>query len=435
VRVTECGFAVDSHRASNMRTHGVVLALGAADATTDALLIDNSSRFLLECGLQPLVYHAVRAIASMKRHACSGITVVAAGDAHAGVLRECIARWRANDASGIFAANVDIDVMAVDEDADTARALAAAEASVDGRTTTLVVVHGDVVTDVALDDMLSHHMCAQAMATCALAGKRLWDVVETKAGRAPKGMRYVGVDAEEQKVVLLAGGERDEAMKRLKLHRSALNSNAEMVIRTDLTDAKVYALEARETFALLKEKTYLRSVQFDLMPYLCAEQFRAEGARAVAAFMVKPENYCVVVDSAKPALLEASREITSEFHHMNDKPLSKYDNVVDGSTVIGAKSTIGPGCAVGAQCSFKEKCSVKKSVILSDCEVGAGVKISNSLILRGAQIGDGAQIQGSIIGPSAVIGARATVKDSIVGAQYEVESDDDITSETLKRKD
>jgi len=416
-----------------MRAHGVVIAISPANDAFDALCDENASRFHLECGLHATAYHATRALCAMKRHACARITIVCSNANDTEAMKASVAKWRSRED---FTTSCEIAVVDVGEDGETARALAKAEASCDARTTTLVVVHADVVTDVALDDVVSHHMCAQAVGTIALAPKRPWDVVEFKAGRAPKGTRYVGVDAEEKKVVFLAGGERDESMKRLKLQRSVLNANAEMVIRTDLSDAKIYVLEARETFALLREKPYLRSVQYDLMPYLCAEQFRSiVDRRAVAAFMVKPESYCVVIDSAKPALLEASREIASEFHHLNEKPLSKYDNVFDHTSTIGTKTTIGPGCAVGPMCSFQEKCSVKKSVLVADVTLGAGVKIINSLILRGAQIGDGAQIQGSIIGPNAVIGARATVKDSIVGAEYEVESDDDITSETLKRKD
>ena len=165
-------------------------------------------------------------------------------------------------------------MVAADEGTDTARALAACERFADETTTTLLVVQGDVVTDVALDDVLSTHLVNAATATCALAKKRAWAEVETKAGRAPKGMRYVGLNADETRVVFLAGGEHDEAKKRLKLQRSALNATAEMVIRTDVIDVGIYALEARETFAALREKTYLKSLRFDLVPHFVAEQFR-----------------------------------------------------------------------------------------------------------------------------------------------------------------
>ena len=179
----------------------------------------------------------------------------------------------------------------------------------------------------------------------------------------------------------------------------------------------------------------MKSLRYDLIPHFVAEQFRGAKDAVVAAYMVPADKYCVAVNTAKPALLEVSREIASEFHHQNERPLSKYDNVLDHSTVVGSKSTIGPGCVVAEQCVLGDKCSVKKSVIAAECKIGSGVKIVNSLILRGAVIGDGSQIQGCVIGPGAIVGARVVVKDSIVGAGYEVADDEDVDGETLEKRD
>ena len=60
-----------------MRAHGVVLALERDAPFGDALLRDgDASRYDLECGMAPLAHHALRAIASMRRHRCEKITVV-----------------------------------------------------------------------------------------------------------------------------------------------------------------------------------------------------------------------------------------------------------------------------------------------------------------------------------------------------------------------
>ena len=52
--------------------------------------------------------------------------------------------------------------------------------------------------------------------------------------------------------------------------------------------------------------------------------------------------------------------------------MSKYENFVDPTVVIGGKSTIGPGCIVNAGTQFGEKCSVKRSVVGAGCHVGTG---------------------------------------------------------------
>lgn len=367
-----------------MRARGIVLALGGAREFGDALLEDGvASRFALECGARPLVYHALRAIARASRYACEKITVVCEGDAHAAIVRECASAWALE-----WGTTPTIEVTAVDEGAGGGDALAAAtrdDEAAEMKDTALIVVNGDVVMDVDVDDVVSAHFVREATATCVLAKRRAWGEVERKAGRAPKGMRYVGLSADEGTVAFLSGGKEDEAKKRLKLHRSALNNNGEMVIRTDLTDVGAYVLDGAETLRALRETPHLKSVRLDLVPHFVEEQFRGTTKGRVAAYIVKDDKYCVAVDSAKPALLETSKDIASEFHHLNEKPLSKYDNVVDPSVEIGAKSTIGPGCAVAARCTFKDKCSVKKSVIAAECQFGSAVKISNSLILRGAR--------------------------------------------------
>ena len=57
-----------------------------------------------------------------------------------------------------------MEVIAADDDAGSARGLALVE-EIAGDASTLIVVHGDVVTDVALDDVVSAHMCSAASAT------------------------------------------------------------------------------------------------------------------------------------------------------------------------------------------------------------------------------------------------------------------------------
>ena len=170
--------------------------------------------------------------------------------------------------------------------------------------TALIVVNGDVVMDVDVDDVVSAHFVREATATCVLAKRRAWGEVERKAGRAPKGMRYIGLSADEGTVAFLSGGKEDEAKKRLKLHRSALNNNGEMVIRTDLTDVGAYVLDGAETLRALRETPHLKSVRLDLVPHFVEEQFRGTTKGGVAAYIVKDDKYCVAVDSAKPALLE-----------------------------------------------------------------------------------------------------------------------------------
>lgn len=71
--------------------------------------------------------------------------------------------------------------------------------------------------DVVLDDVLSIYLVNVVMVMCVLVKKWVWVEVEMKAGRASKGMRYVGLNADEMCVVFFVGGEYDEVKKWLKL--------------------------------------------------------------------------------------------------------------------------------------------------------------------------------------------------------------------------
>ena len=133
-----------------MRARGIVLALGGAREFGDALLEDGvASRFALECGARPLVYHALRAIARASRYACEKITVVCEGDAHAAIVRECASAWAVE-----WGTTPTIEVTAVDEGAGGGDALAAAtrdDEAAEMKDTALIVVNGDVVMDVDVD--------------------------------------------------------------------------------------------------------------------------------------------------------------------------------------------------------------------------------------------------------------------------------------------
>ena len=162
-----------------------------------------------------------------------------------------------------------------------------------------------------------------------------------------------------------------------------------------------------------------------------------EGApRPCCAHLAPDDAYCARVDTVVPALLEVSREIAdgAVAAHLNGRRMSKYENFVDPSVVIGGKSTIGPGCIVGGGTSFGEKCSVKRSVVGAGCSVGSGVKLVNCVVMNRATIEDGATVQGSVIGPRAVIGSGASLRECAVQAEYEVEEGDDLRSETLQNR-
>ena len=451
-------------RRVTMSVQGVVLACGGERRFGD-LVTQDRPRHMLDLGFNPIVWHALQ---TLEHGGVKDVRLVARGD-HAASRFEA---WLREGYDG----GCDVRVVAAAEDADTADALRAAMPTANPDAQVLAVVAGDLVTDVRLSDVLATHVRGGAVATCLLAKRRAWNGLDMKVGRPPKGAHYVGLANDR----LLLMADEEDVDKVLKLRRPMLGRARDLVVHTDLLDAQLYVLDKARVSALLDAKPRMTSLQLDVIPALVRRQFKpgSEGNGSAPITSTRPEEtsnsdglmdavfgaagashpaasshdapttccahlapddaYCARVDTVVPALLEVSREIASsnpgDAAHLNGRKMSKYENFVDPTVVIGGKSAIGPGCIVGPGTSFGEKCSVKRSVVGAGCHVGNGVRLVNCVVMNRATIEDGATVQGSVVGPRAVIGAGASLRECLVEAEFEVEEGDDVRSETLQNK-
>ena len=451
-------------RRVTMSVQGVVLACGGERRFGD-LVTQDRPRHMLDLGFNPIVWHALQ---TLEHGGVKDVRLVARGD-HAASRFEA---WLREGYDG----GCDVRVVTAAEDADTADALRAAMPTANPDAQVLAVVAGDLVTDVRLSDVLATHVRGGAVATCLLAKRRAWNGLDMKVGRPPKGAHYVGLANDR----LLLMADEEDVDKVLKLRRPMLGRARDLVVHTDLLDAQLYVLDKARVRALLDAKPRMTSLQLDVIPALVRRQFKpgSEGNGSAPITSTRPEEtsnsdglmdavfgaagashpaasshdapttccahlapddaYCARVDTVVPALLEVSREIASsnpgDASHLNGRKMSKYENFVDPTVVIGGKSAIGPGCIVGPGTSFGEKCSVKRSVVGAGCHVGDGVRLVNCVVMNRATIEDGATVQGSVVGPRAVIGAGASLRECLVEAEFEVEEGDDVRSETLQNK-
>ena len=451
-------------RRVTMSVQGVVLACGGERRFGD-LVTQDRPRHMLDLGFNPIVWHALQ---TLEHGGVKDVRLVARGD-HAASRFEA---WLREGYDG----GCDVRVVTAAEDADTADALRAAMPTVNPDAQVLAVISGDLVTDVRLSDVLATHVRGGAVATCLLAKRRAWNGLDMKVGRPPKGAHYVGLANDR----LLLMADEEDVDKVLKLRRPMLGRARDLVVHTDLLDAQLYVLDKARVSALLDAKPRMTSLQLDVIPALVRRQFKpgSEGNGSAPITSTRPEEtsnsdglmdavfgaagashpaasshdapttccahlapddaYCARVDTVVPALLEVSREIASsnpgDASHLNGRKMSKYENFVDPTVVIGGKSAIGPGCIVGPGTSFGEKCSVKRSVVGAGCHVGDGVRLVNCVVMNRATIEDGATVQGSVVGPRAVIGAGASLRECLVEAEFEVEEGDDVRSETLQNK-
>ena len=451
-------------------TQGVVFALGG-EKRFGGLVTQDSPRCLLDLGFQPMAWYALRAL---ERANVLDVFLVAAGE-HAAARFETIVREQ-------YKGPCRVAVVAAAEDADSADALRAVADRLTSRS--VAVLSGDLVTDVALADVLDAHDSAggRAVATCVYARRRPWNAVETKTGRPPKGATYVGL-SDDSRLLFAADG--DDVDKILKLRRPMLSRVSSLEVRTDLADANMYVFRTETLTRLLTKEPKMRSLQLDAVPAMARRQFAPARASArdadanavgadfveesadanddaslmravfgvsadenekdgsilepsstVLAYLAPDTAYCARAETLAPAYSEMARELAAAdaAAHLLGRAPSKYENFVDTTVVIGARATVGPGCIVGKDAALGEKCSVKRSVVGEGASVGNGAKLINSVVMPRAVVEDGCVVQGCVVGPRAVVGAGTSLRECLVAAEYEVDEGEDFRGETLAEK-
>ena len=426
-------------------TQGVVFALGG-EKRFGGLVTQDSPRCLLDLGFQPMAWYALR---TLERANVLDVFLVAAGE-HSAARFEDFVRER-------YKGPCRVAVVAAAEDADSADALRAVADRLTSRS--VAVLSGDLVTDVALADVLDTHDSAgaRAVATCVYARRRPWHAVETKTGRPPKGATYVGL-SDDSRLLFAADG--DDVDKILKLGRPMLNRVSSLEVRTDLADANMYVFHTKRIARLLEREPKMRSLQLDAVPAMARRQFanadaaddaglmravfggvvsdETDAARkdTVLAYLAPDAAYCARAETLSPAYSEMARELAAadSAAHLLGRPASKYENFVAGSVVIGARATVGPGCIVNEDASLGEKCSVKRSVVGEGASIGSGAKLINSVVMPRAVVEDGCVVQGCVVGPRAVVGAGTSLRECLVAAEYEVDEGEDFRGETLAEK-
>jgi len=446
-------------------TQGVVFALGG-EKRFGGLVTQDSPRCLLDLGFQPMAWYALRAL---ERANVLDVFLVAAGE-HAAARFETFVREQ-------YKGPCRVAVVAAAEDADSADALRAVADRLTSRS--VAVLSGDLVTDVALADVLDAHDSAgaRAVATCVYARRRPWNAVETKTGRPPKGATYVGL-SDDSRLLFAADG--DDVDKILKLRRPMLSRVSSLEVRTDLADANMYVFRTESLTRLLTKEPKMRSLQLDAVPAMARRQFAPARASArdadandfandfveesadanddaslmravfgvsadenendakttVLAYLAPDAAYCARAETLAPAYSEMARELAAAdaAAHLLGRAPSKYENFVDTTVVIGARATVGPGCIVGKDAALGEKCSVKRSVVGEGASVGNGAKLINSVVMPRAVVEDGCVVQGCVVGPRAVVGAGTSLRECLVAAEYEVDEGEDFRGETLSEK-
>ncbi len=72
--------------------------------------------------------------------------------------------------------------------------------------------------------------------------------------------------------------------------------------------------------------------------------------------------------------------------------------LVDPAAVVDPEASLGPRAVVSAGCRIGPGAEIRGSVLLRDCEVGAGAAVVDSILSSGVRLDPGARLEGAVMG-------------------------------------
>ena len=347
----------------------------------------------------------------------------------------------------------------------------------------VLVVSHKTVFDVPLEEIATAHRRLDASLTVLMSERRAWDEIDAKYGRAPKNAKYVGLsdDVEESSTSRNRKSKKlmikrlvfssSESEKTVKINRSALDSVGNVRASVRYRDVRVYCFSTAALMKCLKKVSAARSsngaksflsLKNDIVPEMCKAQFWNTAAtnkcddgkendvvenggtlsseKPVLAIICRPEqrrdNFACEIERVTPHFLEISKEILSAAQSLvGREPSARHENFVASDVELGGKAIIGAHCAILPGVFIGEKTHIKRSVISRDARVGANSKITNSVVGANARVEANCQIVNCVVGDRARVGKNSTLKECVVECDCEVEEDENVREETLRKKD
>ncbi|KXZ44610.1 hypothetical protein GPECTOR_64g104 [Gonium pectorale] len=258
---------------------------------------------------------------------------------------------------------------------------------------------------------------------------------ETKPGKPPKNVDYIGLDPSRQHLLFYAASQ--DSLRDLRLPLHIVRRYGTMSISSNFFDAHLYVFSrcgdaaSDLRFSLVSE---LPGSHFMSMSHGPAGRSAPESLLRVQ--LVGPSEAYVARVQDVQAYGEVNREVADPGVALKLSGLrpGRFDNIVPPSASLGNKATVGAGCILGEGCAVGDKSSIKRSVLGAGCRLGANVKVINSVLMDGVVLADGVHVQNSVLCRGAAVQAGATLKDCQVGPGCSVAGGVEHKSEVLVTK-
>lgn len=455
-----------------------VLLAGGGGSRLYPLNASGTPKVLLPVANRPLLSFPLR---MLEESGVSDVLVVCEGDMAAQAVRA----WLATGYNG----GLSIEVARV---ADGLPAVDALRAVIDRvRTDDFVLLSGDVVSETSLRAQLLAHHVREAAMTALLGRRKVPASQETKPGRAPKGVDYIGL-ADCERLALYVHS--PDTVKHLLIPPSFLRRFPALGIRTDLVDMQVYVFHTPTLKAVLAANEKLKHLEEQLIPHMIRYQLKphrsvgaeeaaslaagrsgsgsgglggglaglegsmadlslsgmstsssmAAAAAVAAAGGGRPEWYCGAYLAPEGSFCgrantlqgyaDVNRDVIAPQvapRVLREDPNPRYENFVAGSVSVGSRANVAAGTMVGADSALEDRTSVKRSVVGQGCHLGAGSKVVNSVLMDDVRLGANCAVHGCIISAGCSLGEGVRLRDCQLAPGYAVPAGAELTEEVL----
>jgi translation initiation factor eIF-2B subunit gamma len=252
----------EKHRFKAMEFQAIVLADHDDGSGTRLYpLLESTPKSLLPVAGRPLIAYQ---LALLERSGFKEAIVVTTEKA-----REQLHNFNEARASKDGATTIAIEIVALDEDLDTAECLRAIKHKI---RKDFVVISGDLVTDVFVHHLADVHRMNDSTCSVLLRGPK---EVHLKPGeKKPKNEGtipdFIGLDEKQSRVLCLQSA--SDVEESLILSRAMLRAYPNITVTNRMLDSHFYIF-SHWVLELLELKKDICSIKCELLPYLIEKQF------------------------------------------------------------------------------------------------------------------------------------------------------------------
>eukprot|EP00210_Caulerpa_lentillifera_P001868 g1797.t1 len=302
------------------------------------LVNDGSSTALLPLIAKPLLWYPLKALQKAK---ASSVEIIIHGGSNVAQMKSWLAK---EDSIPPF------EVIVIDDDSTTADAVRVCLPRL--TESTVVVIRLGVISDLSITALLMSHFMNTSAGTMVLSASKQSAAAQTKAGKAPTGVEYIGLDDTNQKLLFYQSSK--ETIKQIKIPNGVFKDTTRFQVTTNYFDSGIYIF-AKEALMLFESNESWTDINSDLIPHLLISaqqdavanessietQVKKSSKKGVSVVFAESKEYLSRVRSAA-----SYSEVCKELLGINLRtelaglPLSKQESLVLPSAVLTGKSTV-----------------------------------------------------------------------------------------------